>query len=125
MTEAMLRFLCEQLREWGGLSEAEIRRIYEAETKRLAGEREGMSDMDNWYAVTDDSHHWDTPGVCIVLAAGPEEAVQLALDVWKADGTLNFDSAELKVARMTTIGSQGVQIVGGDPVRGPFSYYRS
>jgi hypothetical protein len=42
MTEAQLRFACEQLREWGGLPEAEIRRIYEAETKRLAGEREGQ-----------------------------------------------------------------------------------
>jgi hypothetical protein len=44
MTEAQLRFACEQLREWGGLPEAEIRRIYEAETKRLAGEREGQAD---------------------------------------------------------------------------------
>jgi hypothetical protein len=39
MTEAQLRFACEQLREWGGLPEAEIRRIYEAETKRLAENR--------------------------------------------------------------------------------------
>ena len=44
MTEAQLRFACEQLREWGGLPEAEIRRIYEAETKRPAGEREGQGD---------------------------------------------------------------------------------
>jgi hypothetical protein len=34
LTEAKLRFMCEQLREWGGLPEAEIRRIYEAEMKR-------------------------------------------------------------------------------------------
>ena len=31
MTEAKLRFMCEQLREWGGLPEDDIRRIYEAE----------------------------------------------------------------------------------------------
>jgi hypothetical protein len=36
MTEAMLRFLCEQLREWGGLSETEIRRIYDTERKKLS-----------------------------------------------------------------------------------------
>jgi hypothetical protein len=35
MTEAKLRFLCEQLREWGGIPEDEVRRIYEAEAKRL------------------------------------------------------------------------------------------
>ncbi len=35
VSEAKLRFLCEQLREWGGLPEDEIRRIYEAESKRL------------------------------------------------------------------------------------------
>jgi hypothetical protein len=35
MTEAKLRFLCKQLREWGGLPEDEVRRIYEAEMKRL------------------------------------------------------------------------------------------
>ena len=33
LTEAKLRFLCEQLREWGGLSEDEVRRIYEAESE--------------------------------------------------------------------------------------------
>jgi hypothetical protein len=32
----MLRFLCEQLREWGGLPEADIRRIYDAERKGLS-----------------------------------------------------------------------------------------
>lgn len=32
----MLRFLCEQLREWGGLPEAEIQRIYDAERKGLS-----------------------------------------------------------------------------------------
>jgi hypothetical protein len=57
--------------------------------------------VDDWYAVTDDSHNWDTPGVSIVLAASPAEAVQKALDEWKADGTLDFDSVQLKVARMT------------------------
>jgi hypothetical protein len=36
--------MCEQLREWGGLPEAEIRRIYEAETKRLVEKREGQVD---------------------------------------------------------------------------------
>ena len=34
MTEARLRFMCEQLREWGDLPDNEIRRIYEAEMKR-------------------------------------------------------------------------------------------
>jgi hypothetical protein len=38
MTEAQLRFMCEQLREWGGLPEDEIRRIYEAEMKRLVSD---------------------------------------------------------------------------------------
>ena len=57
--------------------------------------------MDDWYAVTDDNHSWDTPGVSIVLAASPEEAVKKALDKWKADGTFDFDSVQLKVARMT------------------------
>jgi hypothetical protein len=44
VTETQLRFMCEQLREWGGLPEAEIRRIYEAETKRLVEKREGQID---------------------------------------------------------------------------------
>jgi hypothetical protein len=44
VTETRLRFMCEQLREWGGLPEAEIRRIYEAETKRLVEKREGQVD---------------------------------------------------------------------------------
>lgn len=35
VTEAKLRFMCEQLREWGGVPEDEIRRIYEAENKRF------------------------------------------------------------------------------------------
>jgi chemotaxis response regulator CheB len=35
MTEAKLRFMCEQLRDWGGLPEDEVQRIYEAEMKRL------------------------------------------------------------------------------------------
>ena len=46
MTEAQLRFACEQLRKWGGLPEAKIRRIYKAETKRPAGEREGQGDKE-------------------------------------------------------------------------------
>ncbi len=35
LTEARIRFACSQLREWGGLSEDEIRRIYDAEMRRL------------------------------------------------------------------------------------------
>ena len=81
--------------------------------------------MDEWYAVTDDNHNWDTPGVSIVLAACPEEAVQKALDEWKADGTLDFDSVQLKVARMRTVGFQSIEIVDGDPVKETFAYCRS
>ena len=33
--EMRLRFMCEQLRDWGGLPDDEIQRIYEAEMKRL------------------------------------------------------------------------------------------
>lgn len=31
MTRAMLHFICEQLREWGGIPEAEIAAIYKQE----------------------------------------------------------------------------------------------
>ncbi len=40
MTEAKLRFMCEQLREWGGLPEDEVRRIYEVEMERLVSNAE-------------------------------------------------------------------------------------
>ena len=35
MTKVRIQFACEQLREWGGLSETEIQRIYNAEMQRL------------------------------------------------------------------------------------------
>jgi hypothetical protein len=38
----MLRFLCEQLREWGGLPEDDIRRIYDAERKGLSASLESL-----------------------------------------------------------------------------------
>ena len=40
LTEAKLRFMCEQLREWGGIPEDDIRRVYEAEARRLASNAE-------------------------------------------------------------------------------------
>ena len=46
-TEARLRFMCEQLREWGGIPEDDIRRVYEAESKRLVSDTTAMARMLN------------------------------------------------------------------------------
>lgn len=78
----------------------------------------------DWYAVTDSDWTWDNVEdgdvPCIVLAENPDAAVGMALEKWKKADGYDFDGVHLKVALMTTVGFQSVEIQNGEAIREPF-----